>query len=122
MASFKTLAKAGEHTPDRFLEYEHKNLYDIADKDVYVEDFELFESKNTTKYNNDNLEGVIILMKLVETQEEFTVVTHAKSIVRVFKNIANRGVSKDILSNEWVQFHLGETLVNGNKYPQWQII
>ena len=122
MVSFKAIAKAGEHTPDRFISYEHKNLYDIQDKDVIVKDFELFESTNLAKYDNDNTKGVIILIQVVESGEECTVVTHAKSLVRAFDNIAKRGISISDLSAESVQFHLGEVAVNGKNFPQWQII
>lgn len=120
MVSFKQMAKAGEHTPDRFLEYPHKNLYDIQDSDVIVEDYELFTSSNLAKYDNNNAEGVIILIKVFDTGEECTIVTHAKSLVRAFKNIKNRGITK--LDEEIVQFHLGETTSNGKTYPQWQIV
>ena len=119
MASFKQIAKAGEHTPDRFLNYPHKNLYDIQDTDVIVLDYELFTSSNVAKYNNDNTEGVIILVREADGSE-CTVVTHAKSLVRAFRNIKNRGIEK--LDEETIQFHLGEVTVNGNKYPQWQIV
>ena len=119
MASFKQLAMAGEHTPERFVEYPHKNLYDIQDTPVIVKDFELFTSSNVAKYNNDNTEGVIILIE-EENGELCTVVTHAKSLVRAFRNIKNRGITK--IDEEAVQFHLGEVTVNGNKYPQWQVL
>lgn len=122
MVSFKTMVKAGEHTPDRFVEYEHKSLYDIADQDVFVLDYEMFTSSNVQKYNNDNTEGVIILVEDMDGNK-CTVVTHAKTIVRAFKSLAKRGVGNMYdLDKEIIQFHLGEVVVNGNKYPQWQIV
>lgn len=119
MVSFKQMAKAGEHTPDRFLEYPHKNLYDIQDTDIIVEDFELFTSTNVAKYDNNNTEGVIILIRESDGTKS-TVITHAKSLVRAFKNIKSRGIEK--LDEEIIQFHLGEVPVNGKTYPQWQIV
>ncbi len=118
MVSFKQVAKAGEHTPDRFIEYPHKNLYDVQDRDVIVKDYELFTSTNLAKYNNDNAEGVIILISVDD--ELCTIVTHAKSLVRAFKNLKKRGITE--IDEEIVQFHLGEVTVNGNKYAQWQIL
>ena len=121
MVSYKNLVKAGEHTPDRFLEYEHVTLYDVADKDVIIKDFELFTSKNTQKYTNDNEQGVIILLKL-EDGKLVTTITHAKAIVRMFRNIISRGIKPEDMDEEIIQFHLGETVQNGKTCPQWQIL
>ena len=123
MVSFKTMAKAGEHTPDRMMDYEHKSLYDIADKDAKILDYEIFESTNLSKYDNDNATGVIILVDVIGVGK-CTTVTHAKTIVRIFQNLKKRGITQNELStmnDETVQFHLGEVTVNGKNYPQWQI-
>lgn len=120
MVSIKAIANAGEHTPERFIGVEHKNLYDIQDTDLYVKDFEVFTSSNVEKYDNDNTDGVIILVEML-TGEKYTVVTHSKSIVRIFKNAIMRGYSGK-LDDEICQFHLGTVNVKGKDYPQWQII
>ncbi len=125
MVSFKAFAKAGEHTPDRFIEYTHVNLYDIADKNVYILDYELFESKNLAKYDNDNARGVIMLIEVADSGEKYTAVTHAKSIVRVFDIFERKGITAEkiaAMEQETIQFHLGKTTANGKEYPQWQII
>lgn len=120
MVSFKNVVKAGEHTPERFLEYPHVTLYDIQDKDVIIKDFELFTSSNKAKYDNDNEEGVIILVEFGGSL--VTTVTHAKTIVRAFKNLSKRNMDMASFDEEYVQFHLGETTVNGKTFPQWQIL
>ena len=123
MVSFKTIAKAGEHTPERMIDYEHKSLYDIADRNASILDYEIFESTNLSKYDNDNATGVIILVD-VDGIGKCTTVTHAKSIVRIFQNLKKRGITVNELStmeSSTIQFHLGEVEVNGKKYPQWQI-
>lgn len=124
MVSFKTIAKAGEHTPERMIDYEHKSLYDIADKNCKILDYEIFESSNVAKYDNDNTTGVIILVD-VNGMGKYTTVTHAKSIVRIFSNLKKRNITATELSTMEqanVQFHLGEVTVNNKTYPQWQIV
>ena len=124
MVSFKTMAKAGEHTPERFMEFDHKSLYDIADKDVKVLDYEIFESSNLAKYDNDNATGVIILVDVIG-EGKIRTATHAKSIVRVFSSFKKRGIEGADLAkmdDSTIQFHLGEIEVNNKKFPQWQII
>lgn len=123
MVSFKTIAKAGEHTPERMIDYEHKSLYDIADKDCKILDYEIFESTNLSKYDNDNAKGVIILVD-VDGIGKCTTVTHAKTIVRIFTNLEKRKITATELSameQASIQFHLGEVTVNGKTFPQWQI-
>ena len=90
--------------PERMRAFEYIKMDAILDIDVTVTDYQLYESKDTNKYNVNNVKGVHIIVEM--DGKTYRTSTHGKRIVSTFEYLEKSGGIKEPIATAFIRVPL----------------